>query len=55
MKTLYFIPLISFLVPTIIATCFMIPRERKMIISFSICLISMALTYFAGIHLAVAK
>jgi hypothetical protein len=50
MKFKYFIPLISFLVPTIIATIFAIPRERSIIIEFSICLLFFCVIYFSGIR-----
>lgn len=53
MKFAYFIPIISFMIPTIISTCFMIPRERKMVVSFSVCLFFMALTYLYGIQTVV--
>lgn len=53
MKPLYFIPLIVFLVSTIIISYLLIPREMKIIISFSVCLFFMSITYITGIYLAV--
>jgi amino acid transporter len=50
MKFKYFIPLISFLIPTIIMTIFMIPGELSIIIEFSICLLFFCVIYFLGIR-----
>ena len=50
MKFQYFIPYLSFLVPTLICTVFMIPRDWKVILGFGCCLLGMSASYFFGIR-----